>query len=37
MKKKNGNLKIIIFYIAIFLAIVLVLALMFNNKEKEEQ
>ena len=36
MKKKNGNLKIIIFYIAIFLAIVLVLALMFNNKEKEE-
>ena len=36
MKKKIGNLKIIIFYIAIFLAIVLVLALMFNNKEKEE-
>ena len=35
MKKKNGNLKIIIFYIAIFLAIVLVLMFMFNQKPKE--
>ena len=36
MKKKNGNLKIIIFYVAIFLAIVLVLTLLSNKKDKEE-
>ena len=36
MKKKNGNFKIIVFYIALFLAIVLALTVMFNNKQGEE-
>ena len=31
MKKKNGNLKIIIFYIVLFAAIVVALTFMFNN------
>ncbi|MBE6534528.1 MAG: hypothetical protein E7678_06140, partial [Ruminococcaceae bacterium] len=35
MKKKNGNLKIIIFYIALFLAIVLALTFMFNKNNGE--
>ena len=37
MKKKNGNLKIIIFYVAIFLAIVIALAFLFNNGQKAEE
>ena len=37
MKKKNGNLKIIICYVAIFLAIVLALTFMFNQKEEKKQ
>ena len=36
MRKKNGNFKIIVFYIALFLAIVLALTFMFNNKKGEE-
>ena len=36
MKKKNGNFKILIFYVALFLAIVLALTFMFNKKEGEE-
>ena len=36
MKKKNGNFKIIIFYIVLFLAIVLALTFMFNQNSKEE-
>ena len=35
MKKKNGNFKIIIFYVALFLAIVLALTFMFNNKQQD--
>ena len=35
MRKKNGNFKIIIFYIALFLAIVLALTFMFNNKQND--
>ena len=35
-KKKNGNIKVIIFYIAIFLAIVIVLAIMFNQKKEDK-
>ena len=37
MKKKNGNFKIIIFYVALFLAIVLALTFMFNQKEEKKQ
>ena len=36
MKKKNSNSKIIIFYIALFMAIVLILTVMFNNKNGQE-
>ena len=36
MKKKNGNFKIIIFYVALFLAIVLALTFMFNQNSEEE-
>ena len=36
MKKKNGNFKIIIFYIVLFLAIVLALTFMFNQNSEEE-
>ena len=35
MKKKNSNFKIIIFYIALFLAIVLALTFMFNGQSAE--
>ena len=36
MKKKNGNFKVIIFYIVLFAAIILALTFMFNNKEEEQ-
>ena len=36
MKKKNGNFKVIIFYIILFVAIILALTFMFNSKEEEQ-
>ena len=35
-KKKNSNIKIIIFYIALFLAIVVALTFMFNQKKEDK-
>ena len=35
-KKKNGNIKIIIFYIALFLVIVVALTVMFNQKKEDK-
>ena len=37
MKKKNGNAKIIIFYVTLFLAIALALTFMLNQSQEEEQ
>ncbi len=34
MKKKNSNLKVIVFYIALFLAIILALTFLFNSQEE---
>ncbi|MBO7302828.1 MAG: hypothetical protein J6U68_01440, partial [Clostridia bacterium] len=36
MKKKNGNAKIIIFYVALFLAIALALTFVLNQQDTEE-
>ena len=36
MKKKNGNFKVILFYIALFLAIILALTFLFNTQKTEK-